>query len=147
MLTRTNERIFQVAVSVLLLVDGVIHLSLEWILFRGNLIGSLSAPGRPARPNPFILPLNQLFLMYFVGAIVLVVLFWTLQRRLGERRWWMNVVLMVYEAMAIGGWLSYGRPNPMGLGYLAKAIEIVVIITLFVYSWLIVRAGRRVAST
>lgn len=146
MLSRANERIFQIVASILLLVDGTIHLSLDWVLFRGNLFGSLAAPGRAAPRNPLLVPTNILFVLYFVGAVGLVVLFWVVRLRLAERRWWMNVVMMVYAAMAFGAWLTYGMPNPLGLGYLSKTIEVVLIIVLFVYAWLIVRTRRPVAA-
>ncbi len=153
MLTRANDRIFAIAISILTLADGVLHLSLDWVLFRGNLFGNPFAGRTPAAGGGVrgliqsIMPLNEAFVLNFVGAVILVVLFWATRRWLGERRWLMNVVIMVYAAATFGAWLSFGRPNPQGLGYLSKTVEVVNIIVLFVYSWLIVRAGRRVPTT
>ncbi len=90
----------------------------------------------------FILPLNELFLLNLIGEVVLVILFWLSRRWLGERRWLVNVVMMLYAAATFGGWLMYGRPNPMGLGLLSKGIEVVLIVVSFVYAWAILRARR-----
>lgn len=141
--TRINESILRVIIAVLALADGVIHFLLDIVLFRGNFFGagfpSGPPPGTPPRTgtpppraggNPLILPLNELFLLNFVGAVILVVLFLLSRRLLGERRWLVDVVMIVYAAAAFAAWLIFGRPNPMGLGYLSKGIEIVLIISL-----------------
>lgn len=160
MLTRANDKILQIVITILALGDGVLHFALDFILFRGNIFGSPfpsggpgpgAAPGRTVPPpgpraNPFILPLNELFLLNLIGEIVLVILFWTSRRWLGERRWLVNVVMMLYAATTFGGWLMYGRPNPMGLGYFSKSIEIVLVIVLFVHTWGILRTRSRQAS-
>ena len=153
MLSRANERILQIIITILALADGVLHFSLDLILFRGNFFGSGfpagppggAAPGRTgpppgARGNPLILPLNELFLLNLLGAIILVSLFWLSRRWLGERRWLVDVVMIVYAAATFGAWMMFGRPNPMGLGYLSKGIEIVLIITLLAHIWSVVRA-------
>lgn len=156
MLKRANNRVLQIIIMILALADGVLHLLLDFVLYHGNFFGTSSPSGpppgttvpRPApRANPFILPLNELFLLNFVGAVILVVLFWFSRRRLGERRWLMDIVLIAYEAAAFFAWLIYGRPNPMGLGYLSKGIEIVLIVALAVDTWGILRRRGRVAST
>ncbi len=154
MSTRANETLLGVIISILALADGVLHLSLDWILFRGNLFGSPfpagprpgGAPGPGA--NPFILPLNELFLLNFVGEVVLVLLFWVSRRWLGERRWFMNVAMIAYAAATLIAWWIFGRPNPMGLGYLSKGIEILLIIALIVDAWSVLRAqaGRTSAQ-
>ncbi len=152
MLTRANDRILAIVVTILTLADGILHLSLDWVLFRGNLFGNPFAGRTPAGGGlrgviQSIAPLNELFVLNFVIAVVLVVLFLTSPRWLGDRRWLMNVVIMLFEAATFGAWLSFGRPNPQGLGYLSKTVEVVNIIVLFVYAWLLVRAGRRVPPT
>jgi hypothetical protein len=152
MMNVENNVMVRAVIAILALADGIIHLSLDFILFRGNLIGPLlPPPGAPARTgpprvNPLILPLNQLFVLNLIGAVVLVVLFWFSDRWLGSRRWLMNVALMIYEAAALFAWLDIGRPNPMGLGYLSKGIEIVAIITLVAYTWGIFRQRAPVAA-
>lgn len=70
-----------VLISLLALADGVLHLSLNFVLFRGNLFGSLGPPpGAPAPPGgggppSFLVPLNQAFTLNLIGYVVLVLLF------------------------------------------------------------------------
>ncbi len=152
MTVRVNQSILRILIAILALADGVLHLSLDFVLFRGNFIGrpfpagprpgTLPGGGGPppgAGPNLFALPLNELFLLNFVGAVVLVLLFVFSARWLGARRWWVNVVMIAYAAATFGGWLLFGRPNPMGLGYLSKGIEIGLIIVLLVDIWTALR--------
>lgn len=150
---RMQNRILPVIIVVLTLADGILHLSLDFVLFRGNFFGGRPPSGpppgspTPVRPgpppggggNPFILPLNELFLLNFIASVVLVLLYWFGRHRLGERRWLLNVLLIAYAGAALVGWFIVGRPNPMGLGYLAKAIEILLIIALVVDIWSIRR--------
>jgi hypothetical protein len=150
---RVNQPILRIIIPILALADGVLHFLLDFILFRGNFFGSPfpagprpgTAPSGGAAPppraggNPLILPLNELFLLNFVGAVILVVLFLFSRRLLGERRWLADVALILYAAGAFVAWLMVGRPNPMGLGYLSKGIEIVLIITLITDIWSILR--------
>jgi hypothetical protein len=141
--SRSNQRILGIVIPVLALADGVLHFLLDFILFRGNLFGSPfragpppgSAPRAGAAPprapaNPLILPLNELFLLNFVGSVILVALYLLSRRLLGERRWVVDVVLILYAATTFTAWWIFGRPNPMNLGYLSKGIEIVLIVAL-----------------
>lgn len=142
------RRLLPIVIVVLALADGVLHLMLDVVLFRGNFVGPLGPPGPPpgAPPGgggppagplvPLPLPLNQLFLLNFIGYVVLVILFWLAPRWFGGKRWWVDVALILYTAVSIVGWLDVGRPNPMGLGYLAKAIEVVLIVALVAHIWL-----------
>ncbi len=154
---RVWQQILRVMISVLALGDGVLHLSLDYILFRprprpttggasGTPLpsGGTPVPGRGGPPpggfrNPLILPLNQLFVLNFVGEVVLVLLFWFSRRLVGARRWLVDVVMIGYAASTFVAWWIFGRPNPMGLGYLSKGIEIVLIIALIVDIWNIAR--------
>ncbi len=144
---RTTTRILSIVIVVLALADGILHLSLDFILFGGR-NGPPSGP-RPALPPPaarafpFILPLNQLFILNFVGEVILVVLFVISRRWFGRRRWLVNVAMIVYAAATFVAWLMFGRPNPMGLGYLSKGIEIVLIIALASDLWLMRRQPNR----
>lgn len=155
MIERANTKFLQVIIAVLALADGVIHLSLDIVLFHGNFFGT----GRPAGPSPspvarpggpapraggspFILPLNELFLLYFIGAVVLVALFWFSNRWLGGRRWLLDIAIIVYVAAAFIAWWLIGRPNPMGLGYLSKTIEAALIVSLAAHIWTVVRPQR-----
>lgn len=159
MVSRANSTILRVIIAVLALGDGVLHLSLDWVLFRGNLFGSGRPPGPPSgtlpprtgvppRPagNPFILPLNELFLLNFAGEVILVVLFLYSRRLLGERRWIADVLMIAFAAATFIGWLIFGRPNPMGLGYLSKGVEIALIIALLVDLWSIFRPRTAVPA-
>ncbi len=80
-----------------------------------------------------------------IGYVVLVALFWLAFRRVHGWRWGMNVPLIVYVAVVFLGWVDFGMPNPLGLGYLSKAIEIVLMIALLAQTWrlLRVRPARR----
>jgi hypothetical protein len=159
MTDRVNHRILRAIIPVLALGDGVIHLSLDFVLFHGNFFGAGFPSGRPpgagpsrAAPppggglNPFVLPLNELFLLNFFGSVVLVLLFLFGRRWLGRRRWLVDVVMIAYAGVAFVAWLVFfGRPNPMGLGYISKGIEIVLIIALILDIWRILRPRGIVA--
>src|SRR4051812_37703461 len=101
----------RIAIVLLAIVDGLLHLALDWVRFRGNFFGALPFP------SPFPLPLNQLFVLNFIGYVVLAVAFWYAPRLLGPRRWLIDLVLMVYSVLSIVGWVQIGMPNPQGLGY------------------------------
>jgi hypothetical protein len=113
-------------VVVLALADGVLHLALNWVLFQGNWFGPLPFS------SPFPLPLNQLFTLNFVGYVILSLAFWASPRLLGTRAWLIAFALMVYAGLSIVGWLQIGRPNPMGLGLVSKALEVALISALLV---------------
>ncbi len=155
MTDQVKSRILRPLIAVLALADGVLHFALDFILFRGNFFGSPFPPARPptaapgragpppgARPLALPLPLNELFLLNFVGEVVLVLLFLFVRDRLGANRWWVNVIMIGYVAVTFVAWWLFGRPNPMGLGYLSKGIEIVLIIVLSVDLWGILRPAR-----
>ncbi len=150
---RVNDAALRGIIAVLALADGILHFVLDIVLFRGRFWGSaFPAGGRPdaapgAGPRPGLpaggaapraagprialpLPLNELFLLNFVGEVVLVSLFLWSRRLPVERRWWINLVMIGYVALTFTGWWLYGRPNPMGLGYLSKGIEILLVVTL-----------------
>ncbi len=146
MVRTMNENIYRAVIAILALADGTIHLSLDWILFRGNLFGTPGAPGRPAPRTPLFLPTNELFVLNFLGAIVLVALFLLAQRYLGAQRWIMNIVLILYEASTFTAWMIYGRPNPMGLGFLSKGIEIINILILLAFTAVLLRARSRATA-
>jgi hypothetical protein len=130
----------RLVIVLLALADGVLHFALNFVLFRGNVFGTL-----PFR-SPFPLPMNQLFLLNFVGYVVLAVVFWYAPRFLGPRRWLVNVVLIVYTLLSIIGWVKIGLPNPQGLGYLSKALELALIVALAVDAWSVMRRRELVAG-
>jgi hypothetical protein len=158
MTDRIRPAILRAIIALFALADGTIHLLLDFVLFRGNFFGNgfrsgpppASVPPRTGPPpggggSPFILPLNELFLLNFVGAVVLVLLFWFSRRMLGGRRWLVDLVLIVYASAAFVAWWIVGRPNPMGLGYLSKSVEIILVISLVADIWSIARPRRIVA--
>ena len=158
MTNRANRGALRAIIPVLALADGALHLLLDFVLFHGNFFGSPfpaaprlgAAPGRvgPPRGGPRFsppLPLNELFLLNFVGAVVLVLLFLYSSRWPAARRWIVDVLMIGYEAITFFAWLLFGRPNPMGLGYLSKGIEIVLVIALVAHLWSMV-PSRRVAA-
>src|SRR4051794_27915760 len=114
----------RVLIVILALADGILHFALNWVLFRGNVLGRLPFP------SPWPLAMNHLFVLNLVGYVVLAVAFWFGPRLLGNRRWVLDVALIVFTLLSIGGWLQIGRPNPNGLGYIAKALEVVLIVAL-----------------
>jgi hypothetical protein len=127
--------LLRIAIVVLALADGVLHLALNQVLFRGNFFGPLPFP------SPFPLPMNQLFTLNFVGYVVLALAFWLAPRFVGQRVWLLDVVMIGYIVLAIVGWVQIDMPNPMGLGYLSKALEIALIVALVVHAARSARIG------
>jgi hypothetical protein len=119
--------ILRIAIVILALADGVLHLALDLVLFKGRLFQS---------------SLSELFLLNFIGFVALVVVFLLSLRWLTERHWVADVVLIGYAAAAVLAWLYSGSPNPFALGYISKAIEIGLVGALLVDLW---SAGPRPA--
>jgi hypothetical protein len=151
--SRTQRWIIPAGITALALLDGLIHFSLDYILFKGRFWGNpFSAPpppppgGAPPHagppPPPFPLPLNELFLLNAIGYVGLVVLFWVVTAVQPGLRWIVDVAMIVYTALSIIGWLMVGMPNPNGLGYLSKLIEVVLIVLLLVDAIGVARMGR-----
>lgn len=146
MVRSTDRSIFAlgVVITLLALADGLLHLSLDFVLFRGNVFGRLGPPpGAPPPPGggggppPLPLPLNQLFALNLVGYVILVLLLWFVGPRLGAWRWVIEVALLVYIAVVFGGWLRLGAPNPMGfLGYLSRLIELALALAVLARLWM-----------
>jgi len=146
-----------VIITLLALADGVLHLSLDYVLFRGNLFGRLGPP--PGAPSPppggggapaFLVPLNQAFVLNFCGYLALVLILWFVGPRLGTWQWLVDALVAIYVVAVFIAWLNFGAPNPRGLGYLSKTIEILLIIVSLVRLWAdivsttvqTIRAGR-----
>ncbi len=147
--------ILPVVITVLALADGAVHFALDAVLFRGNFFGRLGPPpGAPAPANPppgppvpLPLPLNQMFLLNCIGYVVLVGLFWFAVRRCGGWRSWTALVLLAYAAAAFLAWVDFGRPNPMGLGYLSKSLEVLLVLALAAYAWMVSRTAAALSGT
>jgi len=135
-----NGRLLPALIGLLALADGVLHLGLDFVLFRGNLFGQLGPPpGAPppgANPPPALpLPLNQLFVANFVVFALLALAAWFGGRLLGDRRWLVNVAILIVVAITLAGWFQLRRPNPMGLGTLARGIEVVLVVAVLLDLW------------
>ncbi len=157
---RANEGILRVIIAVVALADGVLHFLLDFVLFRGNIFGG-GGPGgprlgaNPGRVGPppgggrlaLPLPLNELFLLNLIGAVILVLVFWFGIRLLGRRIWVVDVVMIAYAATTFAAWWAFGLRNPMGLGYLSKGIEIVLIIALLTHIWSLIRPAGSLAAS
>jgi hypothetical protein len=126
--------LLRLIIVILALADGALHLWLNQALFRGNFFGPQQFP------SPFPLQMNHMFTLNFIGYVVLASLFWFGGRLLGAKRWLIDVALIVLAALSLFGWLKIGAPNPMGLGYISKVIEVALIAALGVHLWTTRRA-------
>jgi hypothetical protein len=145
----STSRLLAILITILALADGLLHFSLDFLLFRGNLLGRLGPPPGAAPPPSggggppqFPLPLNQLFVLNLVGYVVLLLVFWFIAPRLGNWAWVVDAVFILYVAIIFAGWLSIGGPNPQGLGYLSKTLEILLVIALLAHMWSLVARTR-----
>jgi len=111
----TSERILPWVIPGLALADGVLHLSLDLILFRGRFFANT---------------LSVLFLLDFLGYVVLTAAFVLSPRWLGSKRWLVNAAMILFVAIALVDWAARGGPNPRGLGYLSKVVEVLLVAAL-----------------
>jgi len=152
MRARGTDRILPAIITLLALADGLLHLRLDYALFGGKLWGAPSFGGPPlgASPRPagvpsggplpgfkppallpgVSLPLNELFLLNFLGYFALAVIFYLVLRFRARWLWLVEVALILYALVSIIGWVRIGGPNPQGLGYLSKGLEVALIVAL-----------------
>ncbi len=71
-----------------------------------------------------------MFLLNFIGSVVLVWLLLSSGHWPQVRRVLLDVVIIGYEAFTFVCWWLFGRPNPMELGYLSKGFEIIVVVAV-----------------
>jgi hypothetical protein len=83
-----------------------------------------------------------LFVLNLVGYAVLLLIFWFVAPRLGSWAWLVDVVFILYVAMIFAAWLSIGGPNPQGLGYVSKILEILLTVALLAHLWTLVARTR-----
>lgn len=138
--TESSTRLLGILITILALADGILHFSLDYVLFRGNLFGRLGPPpGAPPPPSgggggpQFPLPLNQLFVLNLFGYVILLLLFWFVAPRLGSWAWLVDALFILFVALTFVGWLNAGAPNPRGLGYLSKALEFLLVVALLIH--------------
>src|SRR2546423_1005811 len=84
-----SDRILVLATVVLAVADGLLHLTLDIVLFRGRF---------------FLNELSILFLLNFVGYLVLAGVFLFSGRLLGSRAWLVNLLLGAYALAGIVMW-------------------------------------------
>ena len=83
--------------------------------------------------------LSELFLLNFIGFVVLTAVFLLSPRWLRARCWLVDVVLICYAAAALLAWVQAGGPNPLGLGYASKVTEVMLIVALLADLWILAR--------
>jgi len=148
----------RILITALALTSGVLHLALDQMLFRGNFgffrlgpapsgppAGASSGPPPGATPPPQLpMPLPELFVLNFVGWVVLVLLFWVMPR---AWVWVIDVAMIVYTLAIFFGWAYIGSPNPMNLGYLSKVVEVLLLGALAVHLWQSLKGRTAAAET
>jgi hypothetical protein len=116
----TGGKLLPIAITILALADGILHFTLIFLFFRGN---------------PFQNQTSILFLLNLVGYVVLAAAFAFWPRSMADRHWLPDAALILLAGATLVMWLMRigpnGPPNPMGfVGYLSKAIEVVLILAL-----------------
>jgi hypothetical protein len=116
---------------------GALHFALDFVLFRGNILGGRSGgppPGAPRLPAwPNILPLNQLFLLNLVLFVVLAIVFLLVFRRGGVPGGVVDLLLIAATVATLVGWNNIRRPNPQGLGTWAVSMELALIVFALIH--------------
>jgi hypothetical protein len=105
------------AIVILTLADGLIHLSLDFIVFQGRLFAG---------------PFSTLFVLNFLASLALIAAFLLSPRFAPFDRREIDLVIMAWAGIAFVAWFMAGRPGD-GLGYVSKAIEVVLILVLVVH--------------
>jgi hypothetical protein len=123
-----SDRLLALVIVVLAIADGILHLALDIVLFRGRF---------------FLNELSILFLLNFVGYLVLAGLFMFRVRLLGSRAWLANLLLGLYALAGIVMWAQRGGPNPLSLGYTSKVLEVLLIVAVAAHWWLAQRSQPR----
>ena len=114
------SRFLPIAIVVLALLDGLIHLGVDLFVFpRFNLGNSLMV----------------LLLLNFLGYVVLVVAFYALRNAPIPWRRALDGVFILYALTTIVMWATRGGPNPRGLGYTAKVVEVLLILALLAHAF------------
>jgi hypothetical protein len=139
----------------LALAVGILHLALDFVLFRGNILGRLGPPpGAPPPPNggggglpsfPFGLQLNQMFFANLVVFVVLALLMLAAMRAQPVLPRVVDVLLIAATLYTLYGWNNLRRPNPQGLGQIAVSLEIALIVVAVAHFFAVNRRPVRYA--
>ena len=105
-------------IAALAVADGVLHLWLDVLFFGGNLLAN---------------SMSVLFALNFLGFAGLAGLVLLAPRWLGSWQWLVDGLLMGYTLATVVAWFNHGSPNPMGLGYFDKGLEMVLLGGLLVH--------------
>jgi hypothetical protein len=116
----SSSKLMFLVIALLALTDGILHFALIFMFFRGN---------------PFQNQMSVLFLLNLIGYAVLAAAFACWPSNLGDKHWLPDAALILLAGATLVRWLMRfgpnGPPNPMGfLGYLSKAIEVVLILAV-----------------
>lgn len=120
-------RLVTFVVFVLAVAVGVLHLSLDALLFHWHLSPFLTFRGRSV-----FNPLPILFLLNFAGYVVLAGLFLLATGATTAFQRAVDVLLLAMTVGTLVGWNVFHRPNPRGLGHIAVAMEVVLVVLLLV---------------
>src|SRR5690242_19417936 len=117
---------FTALLVLLALAVGMLHFALDFVLFRGNILGPLQPPpgAPPPQPGgggggpsfPFGLQLNQIFFANLVVFVLLAVLLLAVMRARPILPAAVDVLLILATLYTLYGWNNLRRPNPQGLG-------------------------------
>ncbi|MBV9357446.1 MAG: hypothetical protein JO023_18190 [Chloroflexi bacterium] len=113
--------VIEALIVILTLADGVLHGSLDILLFHGD----FSRGG----------PLPWLFLLNLVAAVVLAALFLLNRGAPAARRRLIDLAIAAFAIVTFFCWFYFtgGRANPMNLGYTARVIEVVLVVLILVH--------------
>jgi hypothetical protein len=131
---RTNMHIglLQIGIVALAVITALIHLELviKMGMFTGTHAGSHHAGGGFALLKYIPLSLSMLFLLNFIGYIVLVAALYLPALRSFQRplRW----LLIIYTAVTVIAWFVITGGGPNILAYVDKPIEVALIALLLI---------------
>ncbi len=110
-----TRAVLSIVIPILALVDGLVHLSLDLTLFHANF--TLST-------------LSELFLLNFLGYLVLIAAFLLSVNASTGRRTLVDVVMIAFAVVTFLAWLSKGGPNPMDFAFISKPAEFLLVVAL-----------------